>query len=343
MASFATAEPGPRDPDDWSTPNVWRPAGAASGGSAGLPVTVWTFGGAWSSGTSSNPAHDGARIAREGRVVLVTANCRVGPEGFPAIEGAPPNRGLLDQLAVLRWVHAEIERFGGDPGRVTVFGQSAGAGSLACLLAMPATAGLVHGAALSSVPRSHLTPDLADAVGAALLEEECAARGAGSPAALVIAAGAAAPSAARLGARAVLGGSLLIFATGLAWMGLAPVNGSFVTDLLGPTLVIGLGLGGAFVPVTAIGVADAPSDQAGVAGGLIDTSRQIGGAIGLAALVALATTRTSNVLSHGSTRLVAVNHGYAWAFFTAAAVALLAAVLATAGVRRNDAAETTDT
>jgi acetyl esterase/lipase len=74
--------------------------------------------------------------------VVVTFNYRLGIEGFAQIEGAPANRGLLDQVAALQWVRDNIRAFGGDPDRVTVFGQSAGGGSVAALLAMPRAAGL---------------------------------------------------------------------------------------------------------------------------------------------------------------------------------------------------------
>ena len=91
----------------------------------------------WCSGL---PGYDGGRLARDG-VVLVTFNYRVGVEGFAHIEGAPANWGLLDQVAALGWVRDNIREFGGDPARVTVFGQSAGGGSVAALLAMPRAAG----------------------------------------------------------------------------------------------------------------------------------------------------------------------------------------------------------
>ncbi len=86
----------------------------------------------------------------------MTLNYRLGFEGFGEIDGAPANRGLLDQVAALEWVRDNIRAFGGDPDRVTVFGQSAGGGSAAALLAMPRAAGLFRRVAPSSsatVPR----------------------------------------------------------------------------------------------------------------------------------------------------------------------------------------------
>jgi para-nitrobenzyl esterase len=109
---------------------------------------------------SGLPEYDGSNLARGG-VVVVTFNYRVGLEGFGYLEGKPANRGLLDQLAALEWVQKNISAFGGDPGRVTVFGQSAGGGSVAALLAMPRAAGLFHRAIAQSMPGAYFTPELA--------------------------------------------------------------------------------------------------------------------------------------------------------------------------------------
>jgi para-nitrobenzyl esterase len=140
---------------DWLSLNVWSPETEGS-----LPVMVWIQGGGYLFGTSGLPEYDGACLARSG-VVLVTFNYRVGFEGFGLVEGHPVNRGLLDQVAALKWVHQHIAAFGGDPDRVTVFGQSAGAGSVAALLTMPRARGLFHGAVAQSVPGAYLTPALA--------------------------------------------------------------------------------------------------------------------------------------------------------------------------------------
>ena len=115
------------------------------------------------------PEYDGSNLARGG-VVLVTFNYRVGLEGFGYVEGTPPNRGLLDQVAALEWVRDNIGAFGGDPGRVTVFGQSAGGGSVAALLVMPRAAGLFQRAVAQSVPGTFFTPALAEDI-----TRECAA------------------------------------------------------------------------------------------------------------------------------------------------------------------------
>ena len=105
---------------------------------------VWISGGGYAIGKSGLPDYDGGHLAATGAVV-VTLNYRLGIEGFAWIEGAPANRGLLDQVAALEWVRDNIGAFGGDPDRVTVFGQSAGAGSVAALLAMPRAAGCCTG------------------------------------------------------------------------------------------------------------------------------------------------------------------------------------------------------
>jgi len=153
--------------EDWLTLNVFSPD---PGRDAGLPVMVWIHGGGYAIGTSGLPEYDGTRLARDG-VVLVTFNHRVGLEGFGQVDGAPANRGLLDQVAALEWVQDNIRGFGGDPGRVTVFGQSAGGGSVAALLAMPRAAGLFRRAIVQSMPGTFFTPELArDMAGACAAE-----------------------------------------------------------------------------------------------------------------------------------------------------------------------------
>ncbi|WP_405656577.1 carboxylesterase/lipase family protein [Streptomyces sp. RK9] len=164
MDGLAQDSPG----DDWLTVNVWSPD---PGAGAGLPVMVWIQGGAYVIGMSGLPEYDGGRLAREGGVVVVTFNYRVGVEGFAQIEGAPANRGLLDQVAALEWVRDNIRAFGGDPDRVTVFGQSAGGGSVAALLAMDRARGLFHRAVAQSVQGTCFSPELAADVTAACAAE----------------------------------------------------------------------------------------------------------------------------------------------------------------------------
>jgi para-nitrobenzyl esterase len=134
--------------------NVWSPAKPAS---AKLPVLVWIHGGGYTTGAASQPLYDGDALTRRG-VVLVTINYRLGPLGFlahPALtreseHHASGNYGLLDQIEALRWVKRNIAAFGGDPERVTIFGESAGGGSVVCLMTSPLTRGLFHAAIAES-------------------------------------------------------------------------------------------------------------------------------------------------------------------------------------------------
>ncbi|MEU8375692.1 carboxylesterase family protein [Micromonospora sp. NPDC048894] len=153
--------------DDWLTLNVWTPEPDPA---AGLPVLVWIPGGGYLVGCSGLPEYDGGHLA-DGGTVVVTLNYRLGFEGFGQLDGVPANRGLLDQVAALEWVRDNIRAFGGDPGRVTVFGQSAGGGSVAALLAMPRAAGLLRRAVAQSVPGTFLSPELAADVTAACAAE----------------------------------------------------------------------------------------------------------------------------------------------------------------------------
>jgi para-nitrobenzyl esterase len=137
----------PADGLDCLTLNVWSPDPGASR----MPVMVWIHGGLWKHGWTGMPHYDAAALARAG-VVVVTVNYRLGFEGFGHLPDVPDNRGLRDQLAALAWVQRNIGGFGGDPGRVTVFGQSAGAASAALLVAAPAAEGLFHRAIAQSIP-----------------------------------------------------------------------------------------------------------------------------------------------------------------------------------------------
>jgi para-nitrobenzyl esterase len=120
-------------------------------------VLVWIHGGAFVLGSGSQMLYDGSALARRGDVVVVTINYRLGAFGFLRLRErfgqrlpATGNEGLLDQIAALEWVRDEIEAFGGDPGQVTIFGESAGSMSCATLLAMPRARGLFHRAILQS-------------------------------------------------------------------------------------------------------------------------------------------------------------------------------------------------
>jgi carboxylesterase type B len=135
--------------------NVWSPAQRAS---AKLPVMVWIYGGGYTYGSGSHPSYDGEALARRG-VVVVTLNYRIGLLGFmahPQLTAESPthssgNYGVLDQIAALQWVQRNIAAFGGDPARVTVFGQSAGAAAISTLLVSPLSDGLFQQAIMQSV------------------------------------------------------------------------------------------------------------------------------------------------------------------------------------------------
>ena len=138
--------------EDCLTLNVWAPTGAQR-----LPVMVWVYGGGFVEGSASLPLYDGAHLAKQG-VVLVSLNYRTGVFGFLAHRGlalespehSAGNYGILDVLEALRWIKANAAAFGGDPDRVTVFGESAGASMLDLLLVSPMSKGLVQQAILES-------------------------------------------------------------------------------------------------------------------------------------------------------------------------------------------------
>ncbi|MBV8160975.1 MAG: carboxylesterase/lipase family protein [Acidimicrobiia bacterium] len=122
--------------EDCLTLNIWTPACD----DARRPVMVWIHGGAFLFGTGATPWYNGRSFARDD-VVLVTINYRLGAFGFLHIDGQG-NNGILDQVAALEWVRDNIAVFGGDPGNVTAFGESAGAMSVGTLLGLPAAKGL---------------------------------------------------------------------------------------------------------------------------------------------------------------------------------------------------------
>lgn len=158
--AYAALLPDPEIPgDDCLNLNVWTPDATPG---ARLPVMVWIHGGALTRGSAAVPVYDGSAFARDG-VVLVSVNYRLGVLGYGLFPDAPANRGLLDQIAALTWVRDNIGAFGGDPARVTVFGESAGAISVGALLAAPRAAGLFARAVLQSgapevLPRERVRP-----------------------------------------------------------------------------------------------------------------------------------------------------------------------------------------
>ncbi|SYZ34631.1 carboxylesterase/lipase family protein [Propionibacterium australiense] len=141
----AIMSPGWRPGDETLNLNIWTPGEAGDN----LPVLVYIHGGAFLTGNGGLPAYDGHHLAERG-AVYVSIHYRTGTEGFGAFEGAATNRGLRDQIAALTWVQENIARFGGDPDRVMVHGESAGGMSIALLLASPAADGLFHRAIVQS-------------------------------------------------------------------------------------------------------------------------------------------------------------------------------------------------
>lgn len=140
------------------------------------PVMVWLHGGGYVNGSSSSSWYDPTRMVARGDVVVVGVNYRLGALGFLWLGDLDPDlrssgvNGLLDQVAALRWVHDNIAVFGGDPGRVTLFGESAGAMSVATLLAMPQAQGLFHGViAQSGAASNTFDPAVASEVTASVM------------------------------------------------------------------------------------------------------------------------------------------------------------------------------
>jgi para-nitrobenzyl esterase len=133
--------------------NVWTPALADAGK---RPVMVYIHGGAYSNGSGSAPLYDGVRLCRRGNVVVVTLNHRLNAFGYAYLARLVPDladsgdAGQLDLILALQWVRDNIAAFGGDPGKVMVFGQSGGGAKIATLMATPAAKGLFHRAATMS-------------------------------------------------------------------------------------------------------------------------------------------------------------------------------------------------
>lgn len=143
--------------------NVWAPSGHQAAGhqAEALPVMVWIHGGAYTFGSAAQPMYHGAKFVSTGEVIVVTLNYRLGGLGFLDLSGVNSaefdgNLALKDVLLALRWVRHNIAAFGGDPDRVTVFGESAGGGLVTALLATPSAEGLFHRAIAQSSPASSM-------------------------------------------------------------------------------------------------------------------------------------------------------------------------------------------
>lgn len=158
--------------EDCLTLHVWTPALDQ----AKRPVMVWLHGGAFSYGSANSPRYDSTRLAKRNDVVVVAVNHRLNIFGHLDLSGAGGDRfaqsgnaGVLDLVAALEWVREHAARFGGDPGNVTIFGQSGGGGKVSALLAMPSARGLFHKAIIQSgasvcFAERERTAQLADAV-----------------------------------------------------------------------------------------------------------------------------------------------------------------------------------
>lgn len=143
--------------DDCLNATVWSAANAGEK----LPVMVWIHGGGFITGSNAQSLYEASRLARENRVVVVSINYRLGILGFgywadqPEL-GGDSNVGLRDQIEALKWVRDNIASFGGDASKVTLFGESAGGMSIACLLASPKAKGLFHRAIIQSGSGDHV-------------------------------------------------------------------------------------------------------------------------------------------------------------------------------------------
>jgi len=154
MADFSGAPDTSPDSEDCLTLHVWSPG---VGTAAKRPVMVWLHGGAFSYGSANSERLRGSRLARRGDVVVVTVNHRLNIFGHLDLSAiASPefalsgNVGTLDMIAALEWVRDNIAQFGGDPGNVTIFGESGGGGKVSTLMAMPSARGLFHKAIIQS-------------------------------------------------------------------------------------------------------------------------------------------------------------------------------------------------
>ncbi|WP_086789151.1 carboxylesterase/lipase family protein [Crossiella equi] len=162
--------PDPRTPgEQYLNVNIWT--GAVPGSAERRPVLVWLHGGANVTGSANQPIFAGATFAAHG-IVVVAVNHRLGAEGFARLPDAPDNRALLDQRLALEWVQEEIAAFGGDPGRVTLAGTSAGAGNVLAHLSRPTglfrraiVQSAAPQAALSTVDADRVAKELADRAG----------------------------------------------------------------------------------------------------------------------------------------------------------------------------------
>jgi EmrB/QacA subfamily drug resistance transporter len=153
---------------------------------------------------------------------------------------------------------------------------------------------------------------------------------------IILSAGIASQLSTRFGFKPVLMAGMAFVAAGLIWFAQVPTNGSYAANILGPSLLAGIGLGLAFVPVTIAAVAGVREREAGLASGLINTSQQVGGALGLAVLATIADSQTTNALQTGHTFHSALTQGFQSAFLTGAGFAVLGLVMCFVLIRSSD-------
>ncbi|HEU5381543.1 MAG TPA: carboxylesterase/lipase family protein [Ktedonobacteraceae bacterium] len=176
LSLFRTASRPEPESEDCLYLNVWTPG---VGNIHKRPVLFWCHGGGFTMGSGSAAFYDGRNLAHRGDVVVITVNHRLGPLGYCYLSelmgeeyAASGNVGMLDLVAALEWVRDNIEAFGGDPGNVTIFGESGGGAKVSALMAMPCAAGLFHRAIVQSGPGIRLTlPERARANAEKLLKE----------------------------------------------------------------------------------------------------------------------------------------------------------------------------
>jgi EmrB/QacA subfamily drug resistance transporter len=258
----------------------------------------------------------------------ITAALVAAVGGFTAIERVgfvhPLTLGLLAAALLLGAVFVVIERRTAQPLLpLSIFrNRNLTAGNLVALLVGGAMVALFF--AISVYLQTVLG---FDALGAGLTQLPLAGI-------LVIVAGTIPSLIARVGSKSVLVGSLLVLAAGLVWLSAAPSDADFVVHLLGPSLLIGAGIGGSLVTATQMAVDGVEGGDAGVAGGLVNTSQQVGGALGLAVLASVAVARTEGLAASGASLPDALTGGFSWLFLGAAALSLVAAGIAALVARR---------
>ncbi|WP_066039540.1 MFS transporter [Herbiconiux solani] len=269
-----------------------------------------------SNSTNTTPAKldlPGAATVTGGLIALVAGLSAAGQAGF----GSPLVIALFAVAVALLTAFALIERRSPAPlVDLAIFRRPAvTGGNLAMLLIGAATTATFF--ALSVFMQDVLG---FDALTSGLTQLPLAGT-------LVVAAATVPALMARIGARPVLVGALVVLAAGLIWLSFAPAGAGFVSDLLAPTIVIGAGLGASFVAVTDLAVSGTSGTDAGLASGLVNTSQQIGGALGLAVLSTIAAAVTSGALGSGAAPAVAATSGFSAVFVGGALAALVAATL----------------